>query len=170
MEDCPEMFEAEADSIGDFAQAPDGCSARWLSSGGGVRGGVSRPRPGHGRADRTDCGSDDVTAEILSSQLAIEPECGEISDISQSIQRSDDDFQAEVGFCLASLGPSEEEDGVLDFGSCIELSVPGPETFDVLELPAMTPLSPIRSWITCRWAARAFQPTSSSRRRPRKRS
>lgn len=79
-----------------------------------------------------DC--DDADAEIL--QIALEePDCPDEADVTQTIERTEDDVTVTLGLCLQSLENPDDTDNFLDVGSCAEVIEQADGDFIVNELP-----------------------------------
>lgn len=83
-----------------------------------------------------DC--EDADGEILLTSLG-EPSCPDDADITQTVERSDDDVETVVGLCIASLEDPAESDNFLELGACANVETEDDGDFTVLELPCDDP-------------------------------
>lgn len=134
LEDCTARYRDAADSVSGTADSLEALGA------------VSEIRVGDCTSDNEDdieaaeCTDDSAAAEVLTTELTDEFDCGSDSDSSRSFSQSQGDVSAAVGFCLASLGPSPEEvDNVWDIGSCVSADDPNADPFVGVEVACDDP-------------------------------
>ncbi len=134
LEDCTARYRDAADSISTTADTLEALGA------------VSEIRVGDCTSDNEDeieaaeCTDDAAAAEVLTTELTDEFDCGSDSDISRSFSQSQGDVSVAAGVCLASLGPSPEEvDNVWDIGSCVASDDPNEDPFTGVEVACDDP-------------------------------